>query len=100
MSKTVNVLLGFAGGLAAGAGIGILFAPREGRETRDKLTYRLDKARNHLKKLIEDIRATEEFQNLAQEESHRVTSEVTGKVEMLLNEVEDYIQKIQTNNNP
>lgn len=81
-----------------GTSVGILFAPREGRETRDKLTYRLDKARVQLRQLVEDIQNTEAMRNVAQEESEKVTSEVKGKVEMLLSEVEEYIDKIQNEN--
>lgn len=99
MNKTISTLLGFMIGVTAGASVGILFAPREGRETRDKLTYRLDRTREQLRKLIEDIQQNEALRNVAQEESEKVTSEVKGKVEMLLSEVEDYIEKIQNEQN-
>lgn len=35
--KTLNVLLAVAGGAAVGAALGVLFAPRSGKESRDAL---------------------------------------------------------------
>lgn len=35
--KTLNLLLAVAGGVAVGAAIGVMFAPRSGNETREAL---------------------------------------------------------------
>ena len=37
MAKTANVLLGLAAGTAIGVGLGILFAPDKGKNTREKI---------------------------------------------------------------
>ncbi|MGF1534772.1 MAG: YtxH domain-containing protein [Bernardetiaceae bacterium] len=95
MNKTVNIFLGITIGLAVGASVGLLYAPRKGRETRDKINYRLDKARDKLRELVDDLSQGDDLPNVAQEESEKVASEVRNKAQSLLSEVEDYIQKIQ-----
>ena len=55
MSKSGNTLLAFVIGAATGAILGILYAPDKGSNTRDKLTYRLDKYRKMLEELVEDL---------------------------------------------
>ncbi|HEY4323119.1 MAG TPA: YtxH domain-containing protein [Mucilaginibacter sp.] len=51
MNDNSKVIVALLAGLAAGAALGILFAPEKGTETRDKLT-------ESLKKLGESIRET------------------------------------------
>jgi gas vesicle protein len=51
MSDNSKVVVALLAGLAAGAALGILFAPEKGTETRDKLT-------ESLKKLGDSIRET------------------------------------------
>lgn len=51
MSDNSKVVVALLAGLAAGAALGILFAPEKGTETRDKLT-------DSLKKLGDSIRET------------------------------------------
>ena len=60
MKDNSNVLVALLAGLAAGAALGILFAPEKGSETRDKLN-------DSLKNLGDSIkdRAAEEIDNLS-----------------------------------
>jgi len=51
MSDNSKVIVALLAGLAAGAALGILFAPDKGAETRDKLT-------DSLKKLGDSIKET------------------------------------------
>ncbi len=51
MSDNSKVIVALLAGLAAGAALGILFAPDKGTETRDKLT-------DSLKKLGDSIKET------------------------------------------
>lgn len=60
MKNISNVLIGLLAGLAAGAVLGLLFAPDSGSETRDKLSQSL----NDLGESIMD-RAAAEVENLS-----------------------------------
>lgn len=53
--KTNNVLLGVVGGLAAGAILGVLFAPDKGTNTRKKIAKKSSKLKDN---------AVESFGNL------------------------------------
>ena len=52
MSKGSSNLFAFVLGAAAGAIVGILYAPDKGTNTRDKLSYQLDKYKKQLEKLL------------------------------------------------
>lgn len=60
MNDNTKVLLALLAGVAAGAALGILFAPEKGTETRDKLNDAL----KNLGDTIKD-RAAEEIEHLA-----------------------------------
>lgn len=60
MSDNTKVLVALLAGVAAGAALGILFAPEKGTETRDKLNDAL----KNLGDSIKD-RAAEEIENIA-----------------------------------
>ena len=55
MSDNTKVVVALLAGLAAGAALGILFAPEKGTETRDKLSESLKKLGDSIK----DTAATE-----------------------------------------
>lgn len=61
MKDNTKTLVALLAGLAAGAALGILFAPEKGTETRDKLTDAL----KNLGDSIKD-RAAEEIDHLAE----------------------------------
>lgn len=60
MNDNTKVLVALLAGVAAGAALGIIFAPEKGSETRDKLNDAL----KNLGDSIKD-RAAEEIENLA-----------------------------------
>jgi len=60
MNSNSKVFAALLIGIAAGAGLGLLFAPEKGIETRDKLTGSLKSLGNSIKET-----AKAEFENLA-----------------------------------
>jgi gas vesicle protein len=53
--KSSNALLGFIGGIAAGAVLGILFAPDKGSETRKKIKTKSSDLTDDLKSSIDKL---------------------------------------------
>ena len=75
-----KVVLGVLGGVAAGALIGILFAPDKGSKTRKKI---LDSGKDYvgdLKDKLEDLynEATDKFENFVSDTKETVRDEVNG----------------------
>ena len=97
MSKNSNTLLSFLVGAATGAILGILYAPDKGKNTRDKLSYRLDKYRGNLKELINDlVDGKEKPFSKAKTKGEKVITDAKEKAERLLGDVEEFIGKINT----
>lgn len=76
MSET-KVVVALLAGLAAGAALGILFAPGAGAETRDKLSESL----NNLNESIRDF-ASEQIDQLANVFNDKVVNTVKEKFEI------------------
>ncbi|MDX5346379.1 MAG: YtxH domain-containing protein [Hymenobacteraceae bacterium] len=97
MSKTTNTLLAFVSGAAVGAVAGILFAPDKGRETRDKLSYKLEKYRDMLADLTEQLVAGRDMApSAAKTEGQKVIQEAKSKAEKLLGDVDSLINQINS----
>ncbi|WP_379086404.1 YtxH domain-containing protein [Pedobacter sp. UC225_65] len=79
MSDNSKVLIGLLAGLAAGAALGLLFAPEKGSETRDKLSQ-------SLKDFGDSIRdkAADEIDNLSS-----LKDKVVNSIKSKLRDVED-----------
>lgn len=96
MSKTTNTLLSFLVGASAGAVIGILFAPDKGSNTRDKLTYRLDKYRSVLEELVQDLLNGKPIaETAAKSEGQKVIDDAKERAEQLLADVDNLIEHIK-----
>jgi gas vesicle protein len=99
MSKNSDSLMAFLVGIAAGAALGVLFAPDSGKNTRDKLSFQLEKYKEQLAELIK--RMSEEahsFESEAQVQGEKVVSEAKRKAESLLSDVEKLIEEIKSKN--
>ncbi|MHC2992196.1 gas vesicle protein [Pontibacter sp. HJ8] len=97
MGKKISNTLVFVSGAAVGAAAGILFAPEKGRETRSWLSYRLEKYRDTLSDLLEQL---VEDRNLvtssAKSEGQRVIQDAKEKAERLLGDVDSLINEINS----
>lgn len=99
MSRTTSALIAFLSGAAVGAVVGILYAPDKGSNTRDKLSYRLDKYRNKLEELLDELMEGKDLpSSSAKSESQRVISDAKEKAERLLDDVDDLIGQIRGKN--
>lgn len=95
--KTFRTLAAFMSGAAAGAAFGILFAPGRGSETRDRLSFQLEKYRERLRELTEDLVAGKDIaMSSAKSEGERVIRDAKTKADALLNDVDDLISQINT----
>jgi len=74
-----KVLVGVVAGVAAGALLGILFAPKKGSETRKKINT-----------------LAGEFGNLAKEKFNELLDGIIEKIEGTKNEVSELTQKVET----
>ncbi|MDW7695339.1 YtxH domain-containing protein [Flammeovirgaceae bacterium SG7u.111] len=97
-SKGGSNLLAFIVGAAAGAAVGILYAPEKGINTRDKLRYKLDKYKEQLQELIDDLleEEGEESVSEARNKSQMVISDAIKHAEQLMSEVDALKKQITT----
>jgi gas vesicle protein len=53
MSRITSFILGVFTGAAIGSVLGILYAPNDGKHTRDKLSYQISRLQDAIKELME-----------------------------------------------
>jgi gas vesicle protein len=100
MSKRSNSTLAFLLGAATGAILGILYAPDKGSSTRDKLSFLVDKYKNELEEIIENLIEGEEgASTVAKEKGKKVISDAKDKAEKLLKDVDNLIGQIKGEGN-
>ena len=101
MSRKSDAFISFLSGAAVGAVLGILYAPDSGKNTREKLSFKLDKYKTKLQDLIAEYTAEEklEFTSVAKSEGAKVVKEAKNKAEALLGDVEELIGQIKGKSN-
>ena len=93
MSKIANTLLGLAAGSAVGVGLGILFAPDKGKNTRkkikDSVSDKVDKLKEQLESLTKNLRQKSlEIKGSLEEKVDNLLSESNYKSEDLISLLE------------
>jgi gas vesicle protein len=95
-NKNIGLLVAFASGVAVGTALGILYAPDEGKNTRDKLTFRLSKYRDKLKDMVSGLTSEDGgILNEAKAESQKVVADTKEKAERMLADVDALIDQIR-----
>jgi gas vesicle protein len=96
MSKGSSAFWAFLSGVAVGTVLGVLYAPDKGKNTRDRLSFQLDKYREKLKSLLSDISEGKiDITTEAKEEGQKIVRDTKVKAEQLLGDVEDLMSQIK-----
>jgi gas vesicle protein len=74
----------------------VLFAPDKGTNTRDKLTYQLDKYKLKLEELLKQlVDGKGKFHSEAKVEGEKIISDAKEKAERLLDDVNGLLDQMQ-----
>jgi len=98
--KGSNALMAFLAGAAAGAILGILYAPDKGTNTREKLSFQLDKYKKTLEDFLNDLVSGKEtpLTTEAKSQGQKVVSEAKDKAQRLLDDVDELLEQIRGKN--
>ena len=97
MSKnSSNSIISFITGLLLGGVFGVLFAPDRGNNTRDRLTYRLNKYKLRIQDILEEILDEKKSKiGTSRTKEKKVVNDAKDKAEKLLKDVDGILTKIK-----
>lgn len=96
MSRSSKSFWAFVVGATTGAVLGILYAPDKGENTRSKLYFQLNKYKEQLTQLLNDIVDGKEIpETMAKSEGKKVVNDTKIKAEKLLEDVEKMMSQIK-----
>jgi len=91
-----NSIISFIIGLVLGGIFGVLFAPDRGNNTRDRLTYRLNKYKLRIQEILDDVLDEKEVKrSKSRTDEKKVVNDAKDKAEKLLKDVDGILTKIK-----
>ncbi len=81
-NESRNGILGFLAGAAVGAALGVLFAPRSGKETRERIARKVTDSKDEMDAFIDQAR----------EEWSRTKGKAADAATMTKDEVSDFVR--------
>ncbi|UXE65550.1 MAG: YtxH domain-containing protein [Chryseotalea sp. WA131a] len=98
--KGSNAMMAFLAGAAAGAILGILYAPDKGSVTREKLAAKLGDYKDKLEKYISDLTPPSENSSYltteAKAQGQKVVTEAKDKAQRLLDDVDELLAQMRS----
>ncbi len=94
MKKFSAFTIGILAGTAIGAGLGLLFAKEEGRDTRDKITYQFSRLQETLSSYFAKKQPANDATNQAKAEGTEHVKNTQRKVQELNDKFESITQDL------